>query len=72
MCAAISGLFTLLFWVVIIGGIILFILWIIGLSSGQVKQENIVEVWSTLLPGQAKKRDKFFELVEKELNKRKL
>lgn len=72
MCAAISGLFTLLFWAVVIGGIILAVMWIAGLSSSQVKQENIVEVWSELLPGQAKKKDKFFELVEKELEKRKL
>jgi len=67
LCAAISGLFTLLFWVVVIGVIVLFVLWLVGVSSGQVKQENIVEVWSTLLPGQVEKRGKFYHFIQKGL-----
>lgn len=67
-----TGILVSFFWSLVFLGAVFLVVWITTSFSGQVKQENIIEVWSTLLPGQAKKKDQYFELVKEQVGKHKL
>ena len=51
---------------VFIIGITLGVVFFVSLGSKKIKEDEIVEVWSTVIAGQAKERDSFFQAVIEE------
>lgn len=72
MESAVNNLLLIIIWVVVGSLVLLILATLAGFGSEKVKKDNIIEVWSTLLPGQAKKRDVFLDLVQQEFKRRNL
>jgi len=51
---------------VLIIGVVIGVLFFVSLGSKKIKEDEIVEVWSTVIAGQAKERDSFFQAVIEE------
>ncbi|PIW23051.1 MAG: hypothetical protein COW32_01500 [Candidatus Aquicultor secundus] len=65
----IGAVFQLIFWVIIIGGIIIVVRYFMNLSK--VPEEEIIQRWSQLLPNQAELQKEWLSRVESELDKKK-
>jgi len=51
---------------VLIIGVVLGVLFFVSLGSNKIRDDEVVEVWSTVIAGQAKERNNFFEAAVEE------